>query len=360
LAGNSFGKLFKLSSFGESHGIAVGVMVDGCPAGLEISEEDIQKELDKRKPGSGIAGTKRKESDSIKILSGVFEGKTTGTPICMLTYNEDQKSANYEQIKNLFRPGHADFSYFKKYGFYDYRGGGRSSGRETLARVAAGAIAKKILARHGITIAGFVKAIGSIECKREFSEKQLEKVYDTELRCPEIETEEKMKELVKETAAKGDSIGGIVELKAFNVPAGLGEPVFEKLDSEIAGALMGIGAVKAVEIGSGFRAAKSLGSENNDQITAKNGKPEFLSNNAGGILGGISTGQDITARIAVKPTPSISKKQKTINRNSENSEIEVIGRHDVCICPRILPVAESMLALVLVNALMEQKAQKLG
>ncbi|MDO8647277.1 MAG: chorismate synthase [Candidatus Diapherotrites archaeon] len=357
MAGNSFGNLFRLTSFGESHGIAVGAIVDGCPAGLELNEADIQAELDKRKPGSGIAGTKRKESDTVKILSGVFEGKTTGTPICMVVYNEDQQSAGYELVKDKFRPGHADYTYFKKYGFYDYRGGGRSSGRETVARVAAGAIAKKLLDNQGIKILGFVKAIGSIECK-EFSEKDLEKIYENELRCPDAKAEEKMKELIKETKASGNSIGGIVEIRAVNVPAGLGEPVFEKLDSQIAGALMGIGAVKGVEIGSGFNAARSFGSENNDQIIAEKGNAKFLSNNAGGILGGISTGQDIIARIAVKPTPSILKKQKTISKSIENTEIEIAGRHDVCICPRIVPVAEAMLALALVNALLEQKARK--
>ena len=357
MPGNSFGKLFKITSFGESHGIAVGVIVDGCPAKLELSEEDIQKELDKRKPGAGIAGTKRKEPDTVKILSGVFEGKTTGTPICMIVYNEDQQSASYELVKDKFRLGHADYTYFKKYGFYDYRGGGRSSGRETVARVAAGAIAKKLLGNQGIKVLGFVKAIGNIECK-EFSEKDLEKIYENELRCPDVKAEEKMKELIKETKASGNSIGGIVEVRAVNVPAGLGEPVFEKLDAQIAGALMGIGAVKGVEIGSGFNAARSFGSENNDQIIAEKGNAKFLSNNAGGILGGISTGQDIIARIAVKPTPSILKKQKTISKSIENTEIEIAGRHDVCICPRIVPVAEAMLALALVNALLEQKARK--
>jgi len=358
LAGNSFGKLFKVTTFGESHGPAVGCVIDGCPAGLDICEEDIQIELDKRKPSGGLASTKRVEGDKAKILCGVFEGKTTGTPITIIVFNEDAKPKDYGAIAKLFRPGHADYTYFEKYGLRDYRGGGRSSGRETLARVAAGAVAKKILAQRGITISGFVSEIGGIEAKN-FSEKDIEKVYENQLRVPDKNAAKRMEEAIKESIIAKDSLGGIIEIRAIGVPAGVGEPVFEKLDAQIAGALMGIGAIKGVEIGAGFTCAKSTGSKNNDPIRIVKGKAKFLSNNAGGILGGVSSGQDIIVRAAVKPVSSISQKQKTISEDFTESEIEVIGRHDVCIAPRVLPVAESMLALVLVNALFENSNSRI-
>ena len=355
---NTFGKLFSVTSFGESHGLAIGCVVDGCPAGIDICEEDIQKELDKRKPGTGLAGTKRSESDKIKILSGTFEGKTTGTPIALITYNEDQKSKDYSNIKDVFRPGHADYAYHMKYnGVRDYRGGGRSSARETLARVAGGAIAKKILEKEGIVIKGFVKELGGIKCEN-FTEKDIGDIYKSELRMPDKEAEKKAFEEIKKVITAKDSVGGIVEVIATRVPVGFGEPVYEKLSAEIASALMGINAAKGVEIGSGFSSVKMKGSEHNDIITSKNGKVSFLSNNAGGILGGISNGEDIVARVAFKPLASIGQKQKTINKNLENTEIEIEGRHDVCVCPRAVPVVEAMIALVLVNALMEQKARK--
>jgi chorismate synthase len=360
MSGNTFGKLFKSTTFGESHGKALGCIVDGCPAGLALGEDDIQIELDKRKPGAGIAGTKRAESDTIRILSGVFEGKTTGTPICMIAFNEDAKSANYDSIKNIFRPGHADYTYFMKYGIRDYRGGGRSSGRETLARVAAGAIAKKLLARHGIKIMGYVKAIGGIEAKN-FSERDIEGAYGNQMRCPDKMACAEMEKLIEKVSAEKDSVGGVVEIIAKGVPAGLGEPVFDKIDAKIAQALMSLGAVKGIEIGAGFGAAEMKGSENNDQMGIEEGslKAKFLSNNSGGILGGITTGQDIIVRVAVKATPSIAKKQKTITDSMKETDIEISGRHDVCICPRIVPVAESMLALVLADALLEQNAKKI-
>jgi chorismate synthase len=357
MSGNTFGKIFKVTTFGESHGAAVGCIVDGCPPGIELSESDIQVELDKRKPGKGIAGTTRKESDTIKIISGLFEGKTTGTPICLIAYNENQNSSHYDNIKNLFRPGHADYAYFAKYGIRDYRGGGRSSGRETLARVAAGAIAKKILAKNGISIIAYTESIGNIKAEN-FSEKDLDKVYEDQFKCPDKNASKEIEKLIAEVAAKNDSVGGTVRILAKGVPAGLGEPVFDKLDATIAGALMSIGAVKGVEVGSGFESSKMLGSQNNDELRAKDKKPIFLSNNSGGIAGGISTGQDIIVRIAVKPTPSIARKQKTISTSMNNEDIEIIGRHDICICPRIVPVAESMLALALVDALLLQKSRK--
>lgn len=321
MSGNTFGKIFRVTTWGESHGLAIGAVVDGCPSNLKLSEKDIQKELDKRKPGLSIFSTLRKESDKAKILSGVFEGKTLGTPISVIIENKDVKSKDYEKIKNVFRPGHADYTYFIKYGFRDYRGGGRSSGRETIGRVIGGAIAKKILGKYKTSIKGRI-----------------------------IETGEKQ---------KNDSFGGIIEIIVNNPPKGLGEPVFDKLDAELSKALFSIGAVKGVEIGSGFKSAKMKGSENNDEMYIKNGKIEFKSNNAGGILGGISTGQDIILRAAIKPTPSIPIPQKTVNEKGKNVEISVLGRHDTSIIPRILPVAQAMIAITLVDFILQNNAYNL-
>ena len=358
MSGNTFGRLFRITSFGESHGDAVGVVIDGCPAGLKISEKDIQTDLDKRKPGSGKAGTKRKESDKAKILSGIFEGKTTGTPICIVVSNEDANSKSYEHLKNVFRPGHADYTYFEKYGVRDYRGGGRSSGRETLARVAAGAVAKKILETKKIVINGFVKSIGGVVCEN-YSMNDIENIYSNEYRCPDSNAIKEIGELMEEVIKKGDSVGGTVEIIVRGVPTGLGEPVFEKLDANIAKALMSIGAVKGVELGAGFESSKMLGSESNDELLVKGSKVLFKTNNSGGILGGISNGSEIIAKIAVKPTPSISVEQQTITTGKKQTKISVAGRHDYCICPRIVPVAEAMMAIVLADALLEHNARKI-
>lgn len=323
---NTFGRYFRITTFGESHGKALGVVIDGCPAGLELSEEDIQPVLDRRRPGKTPLESGRAEKDRVEILSGTFEGKTTGAPVAMLIRNEDMRSEDYEALRDVFRPGHADYTYFMKYGIRDHRGGGRSSGRETVARVAAGAVALKILRAKGIAVTGRILKIhgktGPGEMEREI------------------------------LAAKeaGDSVGGVAEVVAKGCPPGLGDPVFGKLDAAIAGAMMGIGAVKGVEIGDGFDAAGRFGSENNDAMT----KDGFTSNHAGGILGGISTGQDIVVRIAVKPTPSIARAQKTRDIHGGEVEISIRGRHDPCIVPRILPVAETMLALVLADALLSQ------
>ena len=324
---NTFGKNFTITSFGESHGRAIGVVIDGCPANLELSEPDIQPLLDRRRPGKSPLESGRTEHDRVEILSGIFEGKTTGAPVALLVKNEDTKSEDYEALREVFRPGHADFTYYAKYGIRDHRGGGRSSGRETVARVAAGAVAMKILSEKGITITGRI-----LEVHGKTSPQEIEK---------EILA-------AKET---GDSVGGIAEITANGCPAGLGDPVFGKLDAQIAGAMMGIGAVKGVGIGDGFESAKRFGSENNDPMT----KTGFSSNHAGGILGGISTGQDIVVRIGVKPTPSIAKAQKTRDIHGNEVEISVKGRHDPCIVPRIIPVAEAMLALVILDCLLEQK-----
>jgi chorismate synthase len=323
---NTFGRNFRITTFGESHGAAVGVVIDGCPSRLELSTQDVQPFLDRRRPGASPLTSARKESDRVEILSGVFEGKTTGAPVAMMVKNEDVRPEDYAALRDVFRPGHADFTYQEKYGIRDHRGGGRSSGRETVARVAAGAVAMKILGQAGIRITGTI-----LEVHGKTSPGEIEQ---------EI--------LAAKTA--GDSVGGIVEIVAQGCPAGLGDPVFGKLDAMIAGAMMGIGAVKGVEIGDGFAAARKSGSGNNDPIT----RDGFASNHAGGILGGISTGQEIVVRIAVKPTPSIAKPQKTRDVNSDEVEIAIKGRHDPCIVPRIVPVAEAMLALVLADCLLEQ------
>lgn len=328
MAGNTYGKIFRLTTFGESHGIAVGAVVDGCPANINLCESDIQIFLDKRKANESELSTERKESDKVKILSGVFEGKTLGTPICALVYNEDIDSSEYDLLKNIYRPGHADFTYEKKYGIRDYRNGGRASGRETIGRVIGGAIAIKILKNYGISVAA----------KGDYDLSRLE--TDGEIDFDKID----------------DSIGGIVECTVKGVPSGIGEPVFDKLDAELAKALMSIGAVKGVEIGAGFDVAKMKGSECND-IPLQNGKT--LTNNAGGIVGGITNGNDIIIRMAIKPTPSISKVQKTIDINGNATEISLNGRNDICIVDRVLVVAESMVAMTVLDNLLIQNIYKL-
>lgn len=353
MSDNSFGKIFKVTTWGESHGEAVGVVVDGCPSGIELSEAEIQHELDRRKPGLSEITTERKEADEVKILSGTFEGKTLGTPISMLVWNKDVDSSPYEPIKNVARPGQADFSYQMKYGMRDYRGGGRASARETVARVAAGAIAKRILSIHNIRILGHVVEVGGIRAKEVGLEKIRENVEKNAVKCGDLEAARRMEDKIKEVKAGGDSVGGIVELIALGAPAGLGEPVFDKLDAELAKALMSIGAVKGVEIGAGFKAAGMKGSKMNDEFYLNEGSIRTRTNNAGGILGGISTGEPIICRIAVKPTPSISKPQRSVDMElMQEVEIKIKGRHDPCICPRIVPVAEAMVALVLVDFLM--------
>ena len=321
---NTFGRYFRCTTFGESHGEAIGVVVDGCPPGIVLGPDTIQPYLDRRRPGTGELVSPRQELDRVEILSGIFEGRTTGTPLAMLVRNMETRSGDYEQLRDVYRPGHADFTYAKKYGIRDHRGGGRSSGRETVGRVAAGAVAMQCLEKYQIRIAGRILEIHGKQ------------------------TEAEMEEEVIRAASDGDSVGGIVEVIASGCPPGLGDPVFGKLDATIASAMMGIGSVKGVEIGDGFRAASLRGSEHNDPISAEG----FLTNHAGGILGGISTGSEIVARLAVKPTPSIRKEQRTVDRNGEERVISVIGRHDPCIAFRVVPVAEAMLALVLIDALL--------
>ncbi len=356
MAGNEFGSLFRITTFGESHGRAVGVLIDGVRPQLEISEGAIQKELDRRRPGQSSVTTPRTEADRVQILSGVFEGKTLGTPICLLIWNTDQKPAAYDQIKDLFRPGHAGFTYLSKYGIQDYRGGGRSSGRETAGRVAAGALAKSLLAKRGITITAYTKEVGGIVATR-FDAGEIEQ---NPVRCPDRTAARRMMKEILRVKAKGDSLGGIVEAVVRNCPAGLGEPVFDKLEADLAKALMSIPAVKGFEIGSGFAAARMKGSEHNDEFyrEPRTGKIRTSTNHAGGVLGGISNGEDIVVRVAVKPPSSIPRAQRTVDVGGRARTIEVKGRHDPCLCPRVVPVVESMIALVLADHLLRQNLLK--
>ncbi|MDI6859954.1 MAG: chorismate synthase [Methanocellales archaeon] len=350
MGGNSFGEAFRITTWGESHGKAVGIVVDGCPAGLELCEADIQAELDRRRPGQSIVTSPREEADRIEILSGVFNGRTTGTPISMLVQNVDVDPSKYESLRHTPRPGHADFTYEVKYGLRDWRGGGRSSARETIGRVAGGAIAKKLLSSQKIEILGHVIQVGEIIANKVTLDQIRENVEQNPVRCADMETAERMCQYIKKVQAEADSIGGIVEIIALSVPAGVGEPVFDKLDADLAKALMSIGSVKGVEIGVGFGCATMRGSEMNDPFVLREGVIVTETNNAGGILGGISNGMPIVCRIAVKPTPSIEKPQKTVDlAEKKETEIQIKGRHDPCICPRIVPVAEAMVALVLAD-----------
>jgi chorismate synthase len=347
MAGNTFGEVFRITTWGESHGTAVGATIDGCPPGIELSAVDIQGDLDRRRPGTGGAASPRKEPDKVEIVSGIFEGKTTGTPITLIIFNKDAHSKSYDHLKDIFRPGHGDITYLKKYGIRDHRGGGRASARETAARVAAGAVARKMLSAENIAVLSYTVALGGIK----ISQKNLTEIGGNRLFCPDPIAAEKMEEKIAETKKQGDTLGGIVETCVTGCPAGLGEPVFDKLDAELAGALMSIGAVKGVEIGAGFEAAGMLGSQNNDPLTPDG----FSGNNSGGILAGISNGDEIIVRAAVKPIPSISKDQQTVNLAGDPVTIKVGGRHDISAIPRIIPVCEAMVCLVLADHLLRQK-----
>ena len=355
MSGSSFGKLFKITTWGESHGRGLGVVIEGCPAGLPIKESEIQLELNRRRTGQSKVTTTRKEGDQIQIMSGVFKGKTTGTPISLLVENEDADSSKYELIKDLYRPGHADYTYDMKYGFRDYRGGGRSSARETVGRVAAGAIAKKLLARERIKIIGFTRQVGKHIAKNiDYRE-----IENNIVRCPDNKIAEKMVNSIMRARKKGDSLGGVVEVIAQGVPAGLGEPVFDRLDADLAKAVMSMPAVKGVEIGVGFQSAIMTGSECNDVFVMKNKKVTTATNNAGGILGGISNGMDIVIRLVVKPTSSINKAQDTVTQQGKKAEIRVEGRHDPCVAPRAVPIAEAMVAITLIDHLYRAKSARL-
>jgi chorismate synthase len=356
MSGNTFGKSFRITTFGESHGTAVGVVIDGCPSGLELSEEDIQKELDRRKPGQSAVTTQRKEEDKITILSGVFEGKTTGAPISMIAHNKDADPSSYLELLNKPRPSHGDFVYKAKFGHFDWIGGGRYSGRETLARVAAGAVAKKLLKEEGIEILGHTVSIKDTGIDEVSIEDIIENVEKNPVRCANLDVAKKMEAEIQKAREEGDSVGGIVELIVINPFIGLGEPVFDKLDADIAKAFMSVGAVKGVEIGSGFGASLLYGSENNDPFIVQDEIVRTKTNNSGGIQAGISNGEPIVARAAIKPTSSISKKQDTVDlEKMKNTTIEIKGRHDPCIVPRVLPVLESMLAIVIVDHAIRNK-----
>ncbi|KTD45395.1 chorismate synthase [Legionella quinlivanii] len=350
MSGNTFGTLFKVTTFGESHGPALGCIVDGCPPGLILSETLIQPFLDKRKPGQSKYTTQRRESDTVQILSGVFEGKTTGTPIALVIHNTDQRSRDYNEIKDLFRPGHADFTYHYKYGHRDYRGGGRSSARETVARVAAGAIARLYLKQFAnIDIIGFLQQMGKIEL--EFVDESA--IAQNSFFCPNHHQPEELANYIDDLRRQGDSVGARVTVIGRNIPVGLGDPVFDKLDATLAFAMMSINAVKGVEIGAGFQSVTQQGSEHRDQMS----KEGFLTNNAGGILGGISTGQELKVSMALKPTSSIVKPGQTINTQGEEVTVVTKGRHDPCVGIRAVPIAEAMMALVLMDHFLRHRAQ---
>ena len=355
---NTFGKIFRFTTWGESHGPAIGCIVDGCPPNISISEKEIQKDMDKRRPGQSKFTTQRKESDKVSILSGVFQGKTTGTPISMIIYNEDKRSRDYESIKDKFRPGHADFTYFKKYGIRDYRGGGRQSARETASRVAAGAIAKIVLKKiigKKFSIVGAVTQLGIMGCNSvKWNDKEIRR---NPFFCPDKSSVKLWEKYLLGIRKSGSSCGAVIELRARGVPVGLGSLIYSKLDADIASALMSINAVKGVNIGAGMGSAYLTGEENSDEIRGGAGKISFKSNKAGGILGGISSGQEIIASFAVKPTSSILNSRETINKKGKNTKISVKGRHDPCVGIRAVPIGEAMLACVILDQYMMNKAQ---
>lgn len=353
MAGNSYGRSFRVTTWGESHGTAIGAVIDGCPPGITLDLERLQQEMDRRKPGQGGASSPRKEPDTVEILSGIFQEdakalpKTTGTPISLAIFNRDAHSKSYNHLRDIYRPGHGDITYAAKYGVRDHRGGGRSSARETAARVAAGAVADQVLQQQGIRVWAYTTALGGVKIGRC----DLSVIRDNLYYCPDPEAAERMERRVQEVRSQGDTLGGIVEIRA-NCPAGLGEPVFDKLEADLAHGLMSIGAVKGVEFGAGFAVAEMLGSENNDPITPDG----FSSNNAGGILAGISSGQELVIRVAVKPIPSIAREQRTITREGEAVSIKIGGRHDISAIPRVIPVCEAMVRLTLLDHLMRQNA----
>lgn len=361
MAGNTFGQLFRVTTFGESHGGCVGCVVDGCPPGLEISADDIQKELDRRKPGQSDITSPRKEEDKINLLSGVFNGQTTGTPLLLLAYNKDVKSEDYNNLTELYRPGHADYTFEKKYGIRNPYGSGRASARETLARVAAGAIAQKYLKEKlEIEFVSFVEQVGNIKTVIDFNTVTRQDIEKNIIRCPDENIAEQMITLIKEVKADNDSIGGIIRGVIKNVPAGLGEPVFDKIPAELAKAMMSINATKGFEFGSGFAGVTMRGSQHNDEMYVdENEKVRTRTNNAGGTLGGITNGENIYFRVAFKPVSTIGKKQQTINRSKKNVALEAAGRHDPCVLPRAVPIVDAMAALVIMDHYLRHKAQNM-
>lgn len=357
MAGSIFGKHFTIQTFGESHGEGIGVVVDGCPAGLELSHEDIQFYLNRRKPGQSKFATPRKEADEVEILSGVFEGKTTGTPIAMLVRNTSQRSKDYSEIASYYRPGHADFTFDEKYGFRDYRGGGRSSGRETIGRVAGGAIAMKLLSELGISVCAYTKSIGPVSI--DYNNFSVESILSTPTSMPDEKASKEAESYLEKCMEEYNSAGGVVECRVNGVMPGLGEPVFDKLDANLGKAIMSIGSIKAFEIGDGTLVSAKTGAENNDSFVMKDGKVTKETNHSGGILGGISDGSEIVLRAHIKPTPSIFSKQNTVNKDGENIEIQIKGRHDPVIVPRAVVVVEAMTAVTILDAMMDNATSKL-
>ncbi|WP_304238664.1 chorismate synthase [Jiulongibacter sediminis] len=356
--GSTYGKIFNISTFGESHGKAIGVVIDGCPSNLAFDEAFIQEQLDRRKPGQSRITTQRKEGDSFQVLSGVFEGKTTGTPIAMVIFNEDQRSKDYSHIADSFRPSHADYTYSAKYGNRDYRGGGRSSARETAARVAAGAVAQQVLKGLGIEINAYVNQVGRLKLEKSYQELDLSKTYENAARCPDEDMAQQMFDYIDETRKKGDSIGGVITGVAKGVPAGWGEPVFDKLHAELGKAMLSINAVKGFDYGSGFEGTELYGSQHNDSFyTDDDGQVRTKSNHAGGILGGISNGEDIYFRVAFKPTATIMMDQQSVDSHGNPIVVSGKGRHDPCVLPRAVPIVEAMTALVLVDFFLRRKAE---
>ncbi len=353
--GSTFGSIFRITTWGESHGPALGVVIDGCPAGLEISEEVIQRDLDRRRVGQSKVTSPRNETDRVTILSGVFEGRTTGAPISLITYNKDADSSKYDAIRDLFRPGHADYTYWAKYGIRDHRGGGRSSARETWGRVAAGTIARGILKTAGIDVYGFVRQLNTITME-SFDRDEIDRNL---VRCPDPAAAERMVEMILAAKDSKNSVGGVVEIRADNVPPGLGEPTMDKLDGLLGHAMLSIPAVKGVEIGMGFDAVMMHGRDHNDGFYMENGRVRTISNNAGGMLGGISNGEQIVTRVAVKPTSSVAQEQRTVDIHGNEQTVLVEGRHDPSICPRVVPVAEAMMALVLVDLYLLNRAARI-
>ena len=357
---STYGKIVKIATFGESHGVGIGVVLEGCPAGIALDTEFIQSELDRRKPGQSRITTQRREADEFEVLSGVFEGKTTGTPIALLIRNEDQRSKDYSHIATQYRPSHADYTYQVKYGIRDYRGGGRSSARETAARVAAGAIAKMILKHAGVSVQAYVSQVGTLVLQKEYQDMNLALAEENAVRCPDPEMAQRMYDYIDETRKKGDSVGGVVTCVIQGTPAGLGEPVFDKLHAELGKAMLSINAVKGFEYGSGFAGVEMYGSEHNDAFyTDETGKVRTHTNHSGGILGGISNGEDIYFRVAFKPVATIMQEQDSVNEAGEAVKVHGKGRHDPCVVPRAVPIVEAMAALVLADFYMRQKATRL-
>lgn len=356
---NTFGQLFKLTTYGESHGAGIGGIIDGCPAGLSIDLDAVQTDLDRRKPGQSKITTQRNESDKVQFHSGIFEGKTTGTPIGFFIPNKDQHSTDYNDLKDVFRPSHADYTYAQKYGVRDHRGGGRSSARETIARVAGGAIAKQLLAQLNITIQAYVNSVGNIEVHKPYTELDLSKIEENIVRCPDPKIAEQMIERIEEAGRKHDTVGGTISCVIKGVPAGWGAPVFNKLHADLGFAMLGINAVKGFEYGSGFEGTKQSGSEHNDIFLNENGVVKTITNNSGGIQGGISNGQDIYLKVAFKPIATLLKEQKTIDTDLKETTINPKGRHDPCVLPRAVPIVESMAALVLADHYLMSKLSKL-